>query len=103
MPQLNPEIILNGASRHKLRKGFILVSKDCRRHANNCDRDRIAELTQQIIDQKTELQGFRIEPDPLCEAVISVNTPFLHVYDVSHRDIFFAKLQIAVGVPLKRG
>ena len=101
MPQLNPEIILNGASRHKLRKGFILVSKDCKKHANNSERDRIAERTQQIIDQNNELHGFRIESESHFDTAISVETPFLYVYNLSHRDMFFAKLQTAVECLLK--
>jgi len=91
------EVILNGASRHRLDKGFILLG-DGRRSVNASARDQIIRATNQALAAHPDLSGFVVETRPAHVSLIGLTTPFLPVYDVAQRDAFITRLATATGI-----
>lgn len=90
-------IILNGASRHRLSKGFILVS-DGHSAVDVGRRDQIVQVVNQALAAQPDLAGFSVEARPTHVSLIGLTTPFLPVYDVAHRDAFIARLATVTGI-----
>ena len=97
MPPTLQRVVLNGASRHRLNKGFILF-QDAQRPIDASRRDEIVRATNQGLTQRPELMGFAVEPQPAHAAVIGLTTPFLLVYDVDQRNAFIHRLAAATTV-----
>lgn len=89
------KVILNGASRHCLKKGFILVGDQ---PVDTVMRDRIVQAANKMLSNQIDLPGFVVETRPTHISLIGLTTPFLPIYDVSHRDFFFVGLAKAVGI-----
>lgn len=95
-PTLN-KVILNGASRHRLGKGFILID-DGRRSVDVGARDQIVRATNQALATHPDLSGFAMETRPAHVSLVGLTTPFLPVYDVAQRDEFINRLATATGI-----
>jgi len=95
-PTLN-KVILNGASRHRLDKGFILIG-DGRRSVDANARDQIIRATNQALATHPNLSGFVVKARPTHISLVGLTTPFLPVYDVVHRDEFINRLARATGI-----
>ncbi len=98
-PTLN-RVILNGASRHRLDKGFILMG-DGRRPVDASARDQIIRVTNQALSARPNLSGFIAKARSAHASLIGLATPFLPVYDVAHRDAFIACLATATGILIR--
>jgi len=98
-PQLG-EIIEDGPSRHRLRKGLIMVSRDRRREATREEQERIAAHAMQIFAGQAALSGYTVEADPAHPALLTIVTPFAAVHTPVHRDIFFQQLGQALSAVL---
>ncbi len=94
MPPTLTRAVLNGASRHRLNKGFILV-RDARYPVDVPKRDEIIRTVNQSLAQLSELAGFTVEARPAHPSLIGLVTPFLPVYNVSQRDAFVNRLAAA--------
>ena len=95
VPKLQ-KVILNGASRHCLKKGFILVGDEGQIDLKI--REKIIQGVNKILANQPDLANFVVETRPAHVSLISLNTPFLPVYDVSHRDDFINRLAKATTV-----
>lgn len=89
-PTLN-QIILNGASRHRLNKGFMLVG-DGRRPVEVASRDEVVRAVNQQMAGQEYLRGFGAEGRAEHPSLVGLVTPFLHVYDPPSREAFINKL-----------
>jgi cold shock CspA family protein len=85
-------VILNGASRHRLSKGFIIVS-DSFSPIDASVRDRIIQTANQALTAS----GFVVESRLSHDSLIGLTTPFLPVYDVLQRDNFIKQLAKATS------
>lgn len=100
LPRLG-EFIANGASRHRLRKGLILISKDAGRKVGFEERSRLVEQVKQINASQEALAGYTIEADEAQPSVIHVVTPLSPVHTRQHRDAFILKLAQALSAVIQ--
>lgn len=91
MPLILQKIVLNGASRHRLNKGFILV-RDASHPVDSRVRDTIVSAVNQRLAQQTDLTGFTAEARPSHPSLVGLITPFLPIYTVQQRDAFINSL-----------
>ncbi len=94
------KVILNGASRHRLNKGFILVG-DGGRSVTAAGREQFVQLANQSLAGRTDLTGYTVEARPQHISLIGLVTPFLPVYTPLHRNAFITGLATATGVLLQ--
>jgi cold shock CspA family protein len=95
MSPLLHQIVLNGASRHRLDKGFFLVGSTDQAISAPL-REHIMQRTRSRMALQPGLEGFRVAPRPAHTSLVSIITPFLPVYSVQQRTIFIEKLATAV-------
>lgn len=87
-------VTLNGASRHRVTKGFILVGNNRSVVAGDVV-ERLVQAANATIAQDRALAGFTVKSDSRNSSVVSVSTPFLSVYDAAHREAFVNRLSQA--------
>lgn len=100
LPKLG-EIIEDGPSRHRLRKGLFLVSYDRKRDPSRDEQTRIVTRTNQILARQLTLAGYKVEADIAHASLLSILTPFVPVHTPAHRDVFFRNLGQAIYAVLE--
>lgn len=96
MPKLT-NVILTGASRHKIKKGFILVSLN-----NEMLPDFIVEKiiikANAKIKEHVELNGYAIYKEENSNALLTIHTPFVTVYNAIQRAFFIENLIFCTNI-----
>jgi len=91
------DFIADGASRHRLRKGVILISADeFRREATREHQSLVVRRANNLIEARAELEGYTVAIDKGHQAVVYVVTPMSTVHTPVHRQKFFEKLASAL-------
>src|ERR1043166_9994146 len=80
-------LVLNGASRHRLRKGFFLRNTTGPEKAWNRTH-LILEAGSRSLRAHQELQHFRLEGSEKHPGVVTLLTPWMPVYTFEHREEF---------------
>src|SRR5689334_868413 len=88
--------VLNGASRHRLNKGFIMV-RDAFHPVDSKLRDMTVNAVNQRLAQQPDLMGFSAEARPTHPSLVGLITPFLPIYTVQQRDTFINSLANATS------
>jgi CspA family cold shock protein len=96
-PRLN-EVILNGSTRHSIKKGFILVKENTFDEASQYQRNLILSETKRIVSSIEELKQWNVASDPNHESVVIIETPFLYVHTPTYRDAFIRLLHNAIVI-----
>lgn len=93
------EVISDGASRHRIRKGLILTSREGGREPQGREeQEQVTARVAQALAAYAADTGCRVESDPSNPALLSVVTPLAAVHTPAHRDDFFARLGRALRV-----
>jgi hypothetical protein len=100
MPPKLEKVIINGSSRHRLYKGFLLLDSNGYL-ANEALSKRIEEDARQRLLQRLALTGFTLERLSDHPAVIHVTTPFLPLFTVKQRTLFILRLVAATSCLLE--
>lgn len=93
-------IVLNGASRHRLSKGFLLLQNDGLPVSVDV-RQKILDESNRYFQSQASFIGFTTEARPGASSVIGLVTPFMTVYTPKNRDTFINTLQKAVSILLQ--
>ena len=107
LPKLN-QVVLNGASRHRLRKGFLLINDNndpfgvAPRQVAARSGEDVAAGCNQFLAGQTELSGFQVEANSHHPTLLELSTPLLPVYDVATRTQFIRYLAKAIGVLMRQ-
>ena len=96
MPQLT-RLILNGGSRHRLSKGFLL------RNAMGTEKEwgctcRFLEIAGRSLLQDRELERFQVSGTEKHPGMITLITPFMAVFTFEHREEFCRLLAKSIAV-----
>lgn len=83
--------VLNGASRHCLHKGFLLVKNDGQ-PVDMGVRDKVVAACKQKLTQKTDIADFKIKTQEVHASLLYLVTPLYPIYHVKQRDLFIQKL-----------
>lgn len=94
MPPKLEKIVVNGNSRYRLYKGFLLLNS-AGDLATQGQADRILAETQKRLQERRALANFTLERSADQPAVIHLRTPWLALYSVKQRDIFLLRLVAA--------
>ena len=93
-------IVLNGASRHRLSKGFLLLQKTTQ-PVTEGERHRLVTELNRYFQTQPNFAGFSLEARSGSTCEIGLATPFLPVHTADERDEFIHKLSQAVSVLLQ--
>jgi CspA family cold shock protein len=93
-------IVLNGASRHRLSKGFLLLQNNGQPVSVDI-RQKFLDASNGYFKSQAEFVGFAAEGRTTASSVIGLATPFMPVYTSKDRDTFINSLQRAVSTLLK--
>ena len=93
-------VILNGASRHRLSKGFLLLQQDGQ-HVMPGIRQKFIDRANRYLLKQESLIGFTVAARFGSDCVIGLATPFLPVYTPSERDSFINKLHFGISILLQ--
>src|SRR5690242_3580323 len=100
MPPKLEKVVINGSSRHRLYKGFLLLdSYGYLAHEDLCK--RVEEDARQRLEQRSALTGFTLEKLSDHPAVMHVTTPFLSLVTVKQRTLFILRLAAATSCLLE--
>lgn len=99
LPKLG-KFIANGPSRHRLRKGLLVISSDGKREANSEEISWLINSTTSLLASQPDVSDFVIEPDSQNPSVIFVVTPLFALHSLNHRNIFFQRLESVLGCVL---
>lgn len=88
------QVIFDGASRHRLSKGFIVLHSDYSEGSATL-RERLLAMTNGALAAQPGLTGFVAEARPEHPSLIGLRTPFLPVYGIAQRDSFIIRLEKA--------
>src|SRR2546425_3649408 len=83
--------VLNGASRHCLHKGFLLVKND----GQPVDvglRDKVVDSVKRKLAQNARIADFQIKAQSSHVSLLHLITPFTPMYNVKQRNVFIQKL-----------
>src|SRR6266545_6982448 len=94
------KVVINGSSRHRLYKGFLLLDSNGYL-ANEALSKRIEEDAQQKLLLRLALTGFTLERLSDHPAVMHVMTPFLPLFTVKQRTLFILRLVAATSCLLE--
>lgn len=90
------KIVVNGSSRYRLYKGYLLLN-----HAGDLvaqkQAERIVAEAQKRLQERQALMNFTLESSAGQPAVIHLRTPWLALYSVRQRDIFLLRLVAATS------
>lgn len=100
MPPKLEKAVINGSSRHRLYKGFLLLDSNGYL-ANEALSKRIEEDARQRLRQRLALTGFTFERLSDHPAVMHVMTPFLPLFTVKQRTLFILRLVAATSCLLE--
>lgn len=85
------KVVLNGASRHRLNKGYLLL--DYAGHPVSPEtRNKVISGTNRILSAQSALVGFLVEARSEHSTLVGLTSPFLPVYDFEHRELFVSRL-----------
>lgn len=93
-------IVLNGASRHRLSKGFLLLQNNGQPVSVDV-RQKFLDESNRYYKSQAGFADFATEPRPNAPSVIGLVTPFMRVYTPKNRDEFINTLQKAVAILLQ--
>jgi hypothetical protein len=100
MPPKLEKVVINGSSRHRLYKGFLLLDNNGY-PVNEALSKHIEEDAQQRLQQRLALAGFTLERLSDHPAVIHMMTPFLPLFTVKQRTLFILRLVAATSCLLE--
>lgn len=83
--------VLDGASRHRLSKGFLLLTKSGRSIDEQLQRKIISAINKSLAEDRV-LRDFVVKADTQQPSLVTIVTPFHQVYTVKQRTIFMQKL-----------
>ncbi|HEY0757621.1 MAG TPA: glutamate-cysteine ligase family protein [Ktedonobacteraceae bacterium] len=85
-------VTMNGASRHRMRKGFLLVRQDGGMIENQ-RRDQVINTARQNMHlDRPALAEFMFEASSADPNVVEITTPFHPVYTVNQRNVYIQKI-----------
>ena len=93
-------IVMNGASRHRLSKGFLLLKKTTQ-PVSDGERHRLVTELNRYLENQPSFTGFSLEARSGSTCEIGLATPFLPVHTADERDDFIHKLSQAISVLLQ--
>jgi gamma-glutamyl:cysteine ligase YbdK (ATP-grasp superfamily) len=85
-------VTINGASRHRMRKGFLLVRQDGKALENQARSQLISSARQKMISDRPALSEFMFEASATDPNVVEIVTPFHPVYTVNQRNVYIQKI-----------
>lgn len=100
MPPRLEKVVINGSSRHRLYKGFLLLDSDGFL-VDAALSERIVEDAYKKLLERVALAGFSLERLSDHPAVVHVMTPFLPLHTVKQRTLFILRLVAATGCLLE--
>ncbi len=93
-------VTLNGASRHRLIKGFLLLQQNYQPVSQDT-RQTFVNESNRYFQSHASLRGYSIEERPGSTCAIGLATPFLPVHTPDERDTFITCLSKAVSALLQ--
>jgi len=93
-------VIMNGASRHRLSKGFLLLQHNGQPVSPDT-RQTFVNESNRYFESQASFKGFSTEERPGATCSIGLTTPFLPVHTPDERDTFITCLSKAVSVLLQ--
>lgn len=100
---MQPELrgfVIDGASRHSIQKGFLLLKADLQlAEEEKCA--LVLNRAAQRLAGESSLAGYAIKGSRLHPACLRLETPFLPVYTVAQRDLFVQRLAKASSILLQ--
>ena len=94
MAPILQKIILNGATRHRLEKGFFLVKEDGSL-VDHSFQEHILRLARRKLATHPDLANFQIHAGKEHPSLLTLTTPFLPVSNLHQRDLFIQNLATA--------
>src|SRR5690348_7523371 len=94
------KIILNGATRHRLEKGFFLVKEDGS-PIDHSFQEHILKLARQKLAAHPDLADFQMHAGKEHPSLLTLTTPFLPVSNLHQRDLFIQNLATATNYLLQ--
>lgn len=88
-------VTINGASRHRMRKGFLLVRQDGSMLENQVRSQIISAARQKELLERPLLADFMFEVSATDPNVVEIVTPFHSVYTVNQRNAYIQKIATA--------
>jgi hypothetical protein len=86
---------VNGASRHRMRKGFLLVGQDGNALDNQRRDQIIGTARQRMITDRPILTEFMFEASATDPSLVEIVTPFYPVYTVNQRSVYIQRIASA--------
>jgi CspA family cold shock protein len=90
-------LVLNGASRHKISKGFLLLKQDGQSVETEV-RQKLLDEANRYFQSKPEFSKFFAEARTGSSCTIGLATPFLPVYTLEDRENFIVSLHKAINI-----
>lgn len=87
-------VTVNGASRHRMRKGFLLVRQDGS-VVENQTRGQVISAARQMVLERPALKEFMFEASSTDASLVEIITPFHSVYTVNQRNAYIQKIATA--------
>jgi hypothetical protein len=100
MPPRLEKVVINGSSRHRLYKGFLLLDSNGYL-IDAALSERIVEDAHEKLLERVALAGFTLEKLSDHPAVVHIMTPFLPLYTVKQRNLFMLRLIAATNCLLE--
>lgn len=88
-------IAINGASRHRMRKGFLLVRQDGSTVESQLRAQILNTARQKMLAERPRLVEFLYEASATDPHLVEIVTPFHPVYTVNQRNVYIQKLAAA--------
>src|SRR3989442_3274034 len=88
-------VTINGASRHRMRKGFLLVRQDGSAIENQIRGQIIGAARQKMVLERPVLSEFMFEASATDPSLVEIVTPFHPVYTVNQRNAYIQKIATA--------
>ncbi len=88
-------VTINGASRHRMRKGFLLVNQDGSMIEKQRRDQIIGTARQRMISERPPLTEFMFEASTTDPSLVEIVTPFHPVYTVNQRNAYIQKITTA--------
>ena len=90
-------LVLNGASRHRMSKGFLLLKPDGQ-PVEIDTRQKFLDEANRYFQPRPEFIGYVVEARPGSACSIGLVTPFLPVYTPEDRESFIVGLHKSINV-----
>src|SRR5437763_3716307 len=102
-PVMSPRlenVVVNGASRHRMRKGILLIRNDAQA-ADTTMRDAIVQCAKRAIAQNEHFRDFTLEISASHSCLVHITTPFLPVYTMNQRNVFTQRLSNVMKIVIQ--